>query len=119
MKLFLKITAGVVAGVVVVIVAFAVLLGSAANSVATDSEKAAATPAQVEKVHHGMTRGQVHRLLAPAKPNLESSSSTAGVGNMAIESFDVKDGGRLFGKSVTVTYDNGRVVDVTKTDLGA
>jgi hypothetical protein len=70
-------------------------------------------------VHHGLKRSEVHRIMAPAKAHLESSSNTEGLGTSSMETYDVKDGGKLFGKSVTVFYSNGRVMDVTKTDLGA
>jgi hypothetical protein len=36
-----------------------------------------------------------------------------------METYDVKDGGKLFGKSVTVMYSNGKVMDITNADLGS
>jgi len=119
MKTILKITAGILLAGTIAIVGFAALLGSAANSVATDQEANAATPAQVQQIKHGMTRSQVHAIMAPAKGQLESESSTEGLGQSAMETYDVKDGGNLFGKSVTIFYSDHRVNDITKTDLGS
>jgi hypothetical protein len=119
MKTILKITAGILLAGTIVIVGVVALIGGAASSVASDQEKNAATAAQVRSLHHGMKRSEVHAAMAPAKANLDSSSDTEGLGATALESYDVKDGGKLFGKSVTVMYSNNRVMDITKTDLGA
>jgi hypothetical protein len=118
MKLILKITAGILLAGVLTTVGCAALIGGAADSVTKDQEKNAASVAQVKQLHHGMTRREVHAVMAPAKPNLDSSSATEGLGTSAIENYDVKDGGKLFGKSVMVSYSNGHVIDITSTDLG-
>ena len=47
-----------------------------------------------------MTVGEVHKIMAPAKPNVQSESDFDGVGTSHIESYDVKDG-KVFGKDVT------------------
>jgi hypothetical protein len=119
MKTILKITAGILLAGTIAIVGVVALVGAGASSAAKEQDAQAASPAQVQRVKHGMKRSQVHRLLAPAKPHLVSDSSTEGLGTSAAETFDVKDGGKLFGKSVTVFYSNGRVIDITSTDLGA
>jgi hypothetical protein len=119
MKTILKITAGVLLAGTIAIVGFAALLGGAANSVASDQEKDAATPAQVARIKHGMKQSEVQKIMAPAKGQLETESSTAGLGESAMETYDVKDGGKLLGKSVTVFYSDHRVADITQTDLGA
>jgi hypothetical protein len=119
MKTILKITAGILLAGTIAIVGVVALIGAGASTAAKQQDAQAASPAQVAKVRHGMKRVQVHRLLAPAKPQLVSDSATEGLGTSAAETFDVKDGGNLFGKSVTVMYSNGRVIDVTSTDLGA
>jgi hypothetical protein len=36
-----------------------------------------------------------------------------------METYDVKDGAKRVGKSVTVMYSNGKVMDITNTDLGS
>jgi hypothetical protein len=118
MKTILKITAGVLLAGTIAIVGFAALLG-ASNSVASDQEKNAATPGQVARIKHGMKQSEVHRIMAPATGQLETRSSTAGVGESAMETYDIKDGGKLLGKSVTVFYSDHRVADITQTDLGA
>jgi hypothetical protein len=119
MKTILKITAGILLAGTIVIVGIVALIGGAASSVASDQEKSAATPAQIQSLHHGMKRSAVHRIMAPAKAHLQSSSDTEGLGTSSMESYDVKDGGKLFGKSVTVMYSNGKVIDITNTDLGS
>jgi len=119
MKTILKIMLGVVLGSIVLIGGCAVVVGASVDKAAKDTEKASASAAQVDRIKHGMRPAQVHRIMAPAKAQLESSSDTEGLSTSRVETFDVKDGGKLFGKSVTVFYSNGHVNDVTKTDLGA
>jgi hypothetical protein len=118
MKTVFKIAVGLMLGAVLLIVGCAALIGAGAAKVAHDQERSAATAAQVARIRTGMTRGAVHHTLSPTKPDIVSDSASDGLGSSAIESYNVKDGGRLFGKSVTITYSNGRVIDVTKTDLG-
>ena len=90
---------------------------AAVDSAVKDMEKAAATPSQVDSIAKGMTVGEVHKIMAPAKPNVQSESDFDGVGTSRIESYDVKDG-KVFGKDVTITFDNGKVFSITKSDLG-
>jgi hypothetical protein len=42
-----------------------------------------------------------------------------GLGTSAMETYDVRDGAKRVGKSVTVMYSNGKVMDITNTDLGS
>ena len=119
MKTILKITAGILLAGTIAIGGCAALVGAGASQVAKDTEKASASPAQVKQLHHGMKRSEVHSIMAPANAHLETSSDTQGLGTSAMESYDVKDGGKLFGKSVTVFYVNDRVNDITNTDMGS
>jgi hypothetical protein len=119
MKTILKITAGILLAGTIAIVGIVALIGGAASSAASDQDANAATPAQVQRLHHGLKRSEVHRIMAPAKAHPESSSNTEGLGTSSMEAHDVKDGGKLFGKSVTVMYSNGKVMAITNTDLGS
>jgi hypothetical protein len=118
MKTILKITAGILLAGAVMIGGCAALIGAGANQAVKESEKASASAAQVDQIKHGMSVERVHKIMLPAKPQLGSDSDMEGVGTSRIESFDVKDGGQVFGKSVTITYLDGKVSDITKTDLG-
>jgi hypothetical protein len=119
MKTILKITAGLVLGFTVLAIAAVALLGSAVDSAGKAEDAKAASPAQVQRLHHGMKRSEVRAIMTPAKAHLVSDSDTEGLGTSSMETYDIKDGGKLFGKSVTVFYSNDRVADITKTDLGA
>lgn len=118
MKTILKITAGIMLAGTLMIGGCAALIGASADQAAKTSEKTSASATQVEQIKHGMTVTRVHNLMLPATPQLGSDSDMEGIGTSRLESYDVKDGGQLFGKSVTVTYLDGKVSDITKTDLG-
>jgi hypothetical protein len=42
-----------------------------------------------------------------------------GLGTSATGTYDVNYGGKRFGKSVTVMYSNGKVMEITNTDVGS
>jgi hypothetical protein len=71
-KTILKIRAGILLAGTIAIVG----IGGAASSPASDQHADAPTPAQLQRLHHGMKRSEVHHILAPAKAHLESSSDS-------------------------------------------
>jgi hypothetical protein len=76
-----------------------------------------ARPAPAPAPRHEAQRGPPHHGPGQGPPGVQLGHR--GQGTSAMETYDVKDGGKLFGKSVTVMYSNGKVMDITNADLGS
>ena len=119
MKLVLKITAGLVLGLTVLILGCATMVGAGAESVSNEIEK---TEQQSEahsrdldkklaKIKHGMTRAEVIAIMGKPESSSKMDYDELGVSEML--TWDAA----WAGKFVHVTLDDGIVTSIDKNDF--